>query len=227
MIRYNYNHNIFYNEDDISYYILGAFMTDGCIQINGKSSWIITLSSKDEDWLQLIRQFICPEMKIGQGNKVKVLNITNKEIGNWFISKGCVPRKSMIIEVPILPEKYMPDFLRGCWDGDGCISSFKKKSNNKIIYSSYLCSASLIFLEKIASFLKNKEINCSICKVNKKACQINNRNIIPQNAHYRLSLGSIASYKLVSLLYYPNHKLSMPRKNNKAKEIIKLNQTLS
>lgn len=219
MTKYNYNHDTFNKENDISFYLLGAYMTDGCIQVNGKSSWIITLSSKDEDWLQLIREHICSEMKMCQGNQVKLLTITNKKIGEWFINWGCVPRKSTIVQLPQIPIKYMPDFLRGCWDGDGCISSYKNK-NGKIIYSSYLCSASQIFLKEIALYLKEQKINCSICEINKKPCQINGRNIIPQNSHYRLCLGGKATHQLVELLYYPKHNLSMPRKLKKSNEVI-------
>jgi intein-encoded DNA endonuclease-like protein len=226
MTKYNYNRNAFLNEDGLSYYLLGAYMTDGCVQVNGKSSWIITLSSKDNDWLQLIRQNICPEMKMGQGNQVKVLAITDKQIGDWFISKGCVPRKSTILRFPDIPKLYIADFIRGCWDGDGCISSYKK-ANGQTAYSSYLCSASKPFLEVVSEHLKNNNINCSICAVNKKPCKINGREVIPQHPHYRLCLGGRATYRLVQLLYYPKHTLSMPRKMDKANTVIEYYQNLA
>jgi hypothetical protein len=226
MTKYNYNYDTFYNEDDVSYYLLGAYMTDGCVQINGKSSWITTISSKDENWLQLIREYICPDIKIRQGNQVKLFSISNKEIGGWFISNGCVPRKSAILECPDVPSKYLPDFLRGCWDGDGSISFYTKKSNNKIIYSSYLCSASFLFLEKISAILIENGINNSICETSKQNCKINGRIVVAKHNQYRITLGGRATYKLVKLLYYPNHKLSLPRKKERANTIINYYQTL-
>jgi hypothetical protein len=201
-------------------------MTDGCIQVNGKSSWIITLSSKDEDWLQLVREYICPEMKMGQGNQVKLLSITDKKIGEWFISKGCIPRKSTILEYPDVPQQYFSDFLRGCIDGDGSISQKINKKNGKIIYSSYLCSAREEFLIPMSNILKSLGIKNSICEITKKPCLINGRMVTPKSKHYRMTFGSRATYQLVQLLYYSNHKLSMPRKMNKAIEIINHYQNL-
>jgi hypothetical protein len=227
-----YNYIMLDQAPEILFYLLGAFITDGCVTGNGKrngicSSWTSSIISQDLDWMELIRNVVCPELSIrNYNNGGNVLWITNKKIGEWLITNGCVPRKSTIVEVPQIPGKYLLDFVRGCWDGDGCLSSYKKKSNNQIVYSSYLCSASKIFLEEIAAFLKTENINCSICEVNKKPCQINNRKVIPQNPHYRLCLGGKATYKLVKLLYHPDHKLSMPRKNNKAQEIIKYYTTL-
>lgn len=225
MTRYNYA--LLNQPNDILFYILGAFITDGCVTKNGKYSWTCSLVSQDLDWVSLIKDFICPELTIkNYNNGGNVLWITNKSIAEWFMNNKCVPRKSTIADVPDMPKENMVDFLRGCWDGDGSISSYKK-NNVKIKYSSYLCSASRIFLEKISDFLKSNDINCSICEVNKKPCKINGREVVPQNPHYRLCLGGKATYKLVKLLYYPKHKLSMPRKLVKANEVINHYQNLA
>jgi len=49
MTKYKYNLQTLYNENEKSYYLLGAFMTDGCVQRNEKSSWNVSISSKDVD----------------------------------------------------------------------------------------------------------------------------------------------------------------------------------
>ena len=57
MNKYNYNLNIFKNEDDISFYLLGAYMTDGNIKVNKlrQNSKSIRISSNDIDWLLSIK----------------------------------------------------------------------------------------------------------------------------------------------------------------------------
>lgn len=158
---------------EILYYLLGAFITDGCITVNGRrnktySSWISSIISQDADWVELIRNVICPQLPFkNYGNGGYVLQITNKTTGEWFIKHGCVPRKSLIVEYPVVPEQYFPDFLRGCIDGDGSISSSINKKTGKIIYKSYLCSASFNFLFKISCKLHALEIKNSICQVHK------------------------------------------------------------
>ena len=37
MKKYTYNSDVFTNEDDVSYYLLGAFMTDGCVVMRNGS----------------------------------------------------------------------------------------------------------------------------------------------------------------------------------------------
>ena len=202
-------------------------MADGCITKNGKYSWGSSLISQDLDWMKLIRDYICPELPIrNYDNGGNVLMITNKLIGEWFVAHGCVPRKSLVVEVPNIPQKNVPDFLRGCWDGDGCITSYTCKKTGKIKYTCYLCSGSRKFLKGISQILTSQDINNSICEVRKKECVINGRTVKPQHPHYRLALGMRATYKLVQWLYYPNHKISMPRKMKRAQEIIAYYQNL-
>lgn len=218
MTKYTYNKEIFFDENELSYYLLGAFMTDGCIQRNGLNSWQSSLSSKDEDWLQNITNIICPELKICQGNKVKVIHICSKEIGEWFISKGCVPNKSLIIKYPNIPEQYSLDFLRGCFDGDGSLTLYKNKG--KLSTRSYFVSISYDFAKSIHEQLLKLGIKNSLNTVIKKPTKINNRIIKQKHPQYRVNLGNNSTCKLLQLIYYPDHKLSLPRKMNLAKTII-------
>ncbi len=48
--KHKYNENIFTDENEISYYLLGVFLTDGCMK---KTS--VSLFSKDKDWLISIK----------------------------------------------------------------------------------------------------------------------------------------------------------------------------
>ena len=220
MTKYNYNKNCFYNEDALSYYLLGAFMTDGCIQPNGtnKTSWQISLSSKDEDWLHNIKSFICPELKISNGNQVKVIRICSKDIGNWFIQKGCVPNKSAILTFPTIPEQYIYDFLRGCFDGDGSLTLYKIKGSPAT--RSYIVTISDSFAKSLHNTLLKLNIKNSLNQVIKKPTLIGNRTVHQKHIQYRINLGSKSTIKLLKLMYYPNHLLSLPRKYELAKKII-------
>lgn len=62
MTKYHYNVDAFYNEDDVSFYLLGAFMTDGCVwRCSNGTSLATGLVSGDKDWLEAIRDLICKE----------------------------------------------------------------------------------------------------------------------------------------------------------------------
>ena len=45
---------------------------------------------------------------------------------------GCVPRKTLNPVVPKVPDKYFHHFLRGLFDGDGCIT-YSKSSGQAIV----------------------------------------------------------------------------------------------
>lgn len=214
MKKYTYNVNTFYNEDAISYYLLGAFMTDGCVFKHTKSSksYRANIVSKDEDWLISIREAICPQLHIAKKKKnIFELRIYNQEIVKWLIAKGCVPRKSLILQMPKVPHQYLPDFIRGCMDGDGCISisNYKKKDRKKTYQKiiSYISSSSLKFILSLNNLIGIKNSFVTIKPGTGKKIKY-------KNPHYRLIFNDSRARKFLSWIYYPDHKLSLKRKND-------------
>jgi intein-encoded DNA endonuclease-like protein len=99
-------------------YILGVIVTDGCVHGN-----TLSISQKDYDYLKMISE------KMGCNNPyimrkkdgVCVLIINSKHIILSLQAYGIIPRKSLVIEFPNVPEQYLGHFLRGVFDGDGYI----------------------------------------------------------------------------------------------------------
>jgi len=57
-----------------------------------------------------------------------------------LIKHGCVPCKSLIIKPPTnLPITLVPHFIRGYFDGDGCISILTRSTNQYIVCSFDVC----------------------------------------------------------------------------------------
>lgn len=185
-MKYSYNLDVFFNEDAESYYLLGAFMTDGTIRPNENNC---ILTSKDEDWLIAIKNKICPDLELKHGNgtkTVKNFTITSKELKQWFVSKNCTPNKSINLTLPKIPKKYFRDFLRGCFDGDGCIgmhiqnnSGYKKQLNYNVCCE--LTSASQKFITEISETILSLGFKNSIKTIkvgSRKPQKFNNRFII-------------------------------------------------
>lgn len=61
------------------------------------------------------------------------LDFSSEQIYNDLVDKGITPDKSHELEWPEehLPEEYMPDFVRGLFDGDGTISASGSESGSK------------------------------------------------------------------------------------------------
>lgn len=163
-VKYSYNKNIFVNEE-ILYYLLGVFMTDGCCLPKNKS---IELTSIDYDWIKSINDIICHDKPIMiVRNKYYRVSYNFRELYDWLISKGCVPRKSLILKFPDVPDQYLIDFIRGCWDGDGHISihSYEtEKYSHRMNRCVSIGSGSHFFLEEMNKRLSNLGLYSSFSK---------------------------------------------------------------
>jgi hypothetical protein len=200
-------------------------MTDGCVNISGRG-YQNYLSSKDEDWLNLIRELICPEKSLTKKNNCFELSIYSKELSQFLISKGCVPKKSLTLQFPTVPEKYLPDFIRGCMDGDGSINTYiaKKKYKNKTyeyeINRCYLCSASKDFIIKSHNIFMGNKLDHYFYEDKLSATEINGRQIKNRHPTYRVLFVDNDAKNFLKWAYYDQHPLSMPRKNKLAQMII-------
>src|SRR5574337_297818 len=157
MKKYNHNIEIFTKEDDISYYLLGVFISDGCVVIKNNKFIKATLSSIDYEWVLNIRNIVSPNLpiqnlKTESGNNYFRIEIYSQKICHWLVAHGCIPQKSLFVKFPNVPQKYVRDFIRGCIDGDGSIGIYnykkyyKTKLHTYIRKQCYLCSASKNFM---------------------------------------------------------------------------------
>lgn len=118
-------------------YFLGLLFADGC---NTKIGLTISLAEKDKYILEKLREnleftgnlILRKARKINYSNQF-CLQIFNKDLSNNLSDLGCIPRKSLILKFPIkeqVPEGLMSHFIRGYFDGDGCIFNPNGKSNS-------------------------------------------------------------------------------------------------
>jgi len=219
--KHTYKAEAFYNENELSYYLLGAFITDGCVHQNRR---VVSINSKDYDWLFDINQLISNDNLIKIRNSYPTLLVYNREIVKWLISNECVPKKSLIVKFPTVPEKYLPDFIRGMIDGDGSIilSTYKKsrtkqdgsiKNYEQLKIGCDFYSSSMDMIDGLSKILDMKEINFSIST--KKPKEMNNQNgkkIISKHNCYTIHIRGKNAYKFMQWIYYPNHKISLLRK---------------
>ena len=216
---YNYNLSVFYNENCISYYLLGAFITDGCVYQNNKNTYACQLSSCDLDWLESIKNIVGTNLKIHKFTQNYYgLRIIRHEIASWLISHGCYPRKTYSIVLPNIPDQYFRDFLRGCIDGDGSIGIYPNKNNIK--RSCQLISASKIFLEQIQNKLKLLNIKATITNRGKQTCFLKDRLIKATVDSYSLNFYGQNCYKFLKYIYYDTNQIALNRKKQLAIQII-------
>ncbi len=139
------------------WYLVGLIATDGCLSSDGRH---IDITSKDYDYLNLLRNTIGITNKIGSKYGIKKqrsfrIQIGNKVLYNFLLSIGLTQKKSLTLRGLNVPHKYFADFFRGVVDGDGCIRKWMHPSNSREQWSLRVYSGSAVFLK----WLKN-DVEC-------------------------------------------------------------------
>lgn len=228
--KYKHNYAAFLNEDATSYYLLGVYYTDGTVYKNGVSL-TNQINSSDKRWLEAIRNVISPQSPVKKIRKNYYrIRLNDKIISEWLISKGCIPNKTLSITFPQIPNQYLPDFIRGCMDGDGSMGIYKCKNKkyNKIYLqpTCYLVSASKIFIDKMILSMRALKFTCHYKEKNYKKMKVtvlkNGQKIIPKHDQYIISFNSKYCGQFLNWCYYPEAQLFMTRKNKIATQIRQL-----
>ena len=161
--RREYNLNVHYF-DEINTpnkaYILGLLYADGC---NKRSKYQIDLSLQECD--KHILEDISKEIETDKPLQFKPykdknpnhkdqykLSITNKHVSDVLCEIGMVNAKSLVLEFPeSLNEELYPHFIRGYFDGDGCLYLGKNGRNPEVSIVS-----TIMFIEKVKDILDEK-----------------------------------------------------------------------
>ena len=80
-----------------------------------------------------------------------MLRIGSHEVYNDLIGLGITPRKSKTINLPHVPPEFMPYFIRGYLEGDGCINLYDKKKRLSVTFT----SGSKLFLEELSKIISS------------------------------------------------------------------------
>lgn len=196
-------------------YILGFIAADGCIASNGRKSRQhvikIGIHKKDIKLLQNIKNKLGKTLPIYINNKDNTcnLNFGCKSMVQDLIKLGITPRKSLTLKFPKVPKKYLSHFVRGYFDGDGCIMIRKK---NNVIRVHFV--GSIYFIPKIRKIMKKI--------LNKKITYYINKD--KRSSHNKLASCESSGKKTIKFLnwMYKNANIKLDRKYQiyqKAKKI--------
>jgi len=210
--KYTVNHNYFKKWSGDMAYILGLWFADG--HINGN---LFTLAlHKDEDYL--IKEIL---LKMGANNKLYYTPYKNMccvylyspditdDVRKIFINEKKYARHKF----PYIPKKYLPDFIRGFWDGDGTIYCNKNSKD----FRSALCCADLELIKQTHNILKKniKDLKGYIGQtIQKKGKIIQGHPLKRESIVYQIRLGNNDTRRLRAFMYYDGC-LKMQRKYDK------------
>lgn len=195
-------------------YFLGLMYADGCVSNIKNISMRISLQEKDGYILESFKEKIkftgnLYTKSLNKNNpnhqNQKTLCIYSRKLVKDLIKQGCVSSKSLILNFPIkeqVPDHLIHHFIRGYFDGDGCISIKRNKTNLKLHFNLAGTYQFLFNLQKILISIlgisKTKIIKCG----KSQAFQLN----ITANKDIE---------KIKNYLYNDNSNLFLTRKREK------------
>lgn len=110
-------------------YWLGFLYADGYNSEDGKIE--LALQKEDLSHIEKFKKAIQSKHKISYKPKVQAyrISINSKSMSKALAYHGCVNHKSYIMDIPTtIEDKYLPHFIRGYFDGDGCFYIRRKNS---------------------------------------------------------------------------------------------------
>lgn len=182
---------------EVEAYILGFICADGTIVgHNGILDTLnITASIKDKEHIQSINKFL--NGKIGfynsvlNGKEFPIIRLSlysRKKVKN-LNNLGIIQNKTYYSGSKVFDNvKYKSDFLRGYFDGNGCVSINKKGQINV-----EMCSRNIPLLNSFLDFIKKN--------VKTKA------NVTIGDGVYRIRFGGNKSSKKIYELFYSNNPI--------------------
>lgn len=186
-------------------YVLGFIFADGAIEDVQKSSrtCYLAMSSKDLSLLEQIKKVMRSNHKFytrqphlvtyTDGEKYTsseqfIFRIGSKTIYNDLLVLGVTPRKSLTVLFPNIPLQFLAFFLRGYFDGDGCLYLVKGKYP-RVVFT----SGSNLFLTGLANILSTV-LNIPI---KLPYSQLQNSKNLCYRLHYNTQMGK----KILEFMY--------------------------
>lgn len=191
-------------------YALGFFAADGTMIKNNRGAHFIEFHITDRCILVALRRFFSSNHKIALRKRKKKqhkpgyrLQIGSRDFFSDLSTFGFTPNKSKIIRFPDIPKLFFGDFVRGYFDGDGCIY-FRKhwvkgRTTMKWVFASRFTCGSRPFLHGLLKELQKWNV--------KGGC------ITSKSGAYELILSHRDSVALYHLMYNNvSRGMYLPRK---------------
>ena len=212
--RYNCNFDFFKQWTDEMAYVLGFLYADGCIidAVSSRTQYI-EFTNKEKKILEKIKDAMSAEHPIRRepsritfhrnrnrfyrSSELFKLRIGSRRMFNDLLDFGIIPNKSKIVTFPNIPSRYLSHFVRGYFDGDGCV--YIKKGKGKY-GQPILKGIAIIFTSGSRLFLEGlRDKACTVVGLGKRSVYYSN-----YSRTYYLKYDTFESLKWFKVFYNNN-----------------------
>ncbi|MEG1142716.1 MAG: LAGLIDADG family homing endonuclease [Clostridia bacterium] len=174
--KYTYNKEFFKNIDtEEKAYWLGFIMADGCVsKREDYESYRFRLALKEEDFTHLEKFVKCIDGNNEVLHKKSIYNnsvyeyckvdVYSSEFSTHLVNLGVVPNKTKSFSHPKIKDELFKFYLRGYFDGDGCLYFNENLKTRKFSKSVEIACFSIEPMEEIRDILLKYNINSKVYK---------------------------------------------------------------
>jgi hypothetical protein len=201
-------------------YVLGFFAADGAMIRNNRGAHFIEFHNTDRVILERIRQALGSNHRISARTRPAPwktayrLQVGSKEWFSKLEGLGFTQNKSLTLRMPSVPKEYFGDFVRGYFDGDGCIHLGKYRSGGtkkRWVCTTRFTCGNRAFLEELHRLLWRRG-------------GLKGGYISAKIRGFELVFSHYDSLALHDLMYHTAHtsSLYLPRKRSRLERAIKV-----
>ncbi len=194
-------------------YAIGLLATDGCLLGDGL---LIDLTSKDREQLENYSKCLGVDFTIGEkwngsGDKCLRIQFKNRIFYDFLLSVGLTPKKSLTMGAIKVPDEFFFDFIRGCFDGDGCFYSY---------WDPRWRSSHMFYVEFISASIKH--VNWLREELNNRIGVIGHISKSKNNSAYQLRYAKREAVEIIDKMYYNPKVICLARKKIKIEKALKV-----
>lgn len=214
-------HDIFSKiETELQAYLLGFYAADGNINEKRKT-FRIHLQKQDSELVYLYKDIISPDARTftveehkttgRNGQEVNAhesfgVDITSAKLCTDLVNLGMGYNKSYNdLHIPEIPESLVRHFIRGYFDGDGCITiwlSKEKGKSDRVRGKFDICAKSASILNEFIKFFATHDIKINL-------------NYLKRDDMYRITTSSKKELEKIYNMLYKDSNFYLSRKFNK------------
>lgn len=209
--KYNFNEDYFevIDSEDKAYF-LGFIVADGCVSENSNSIKII---QKETDILFDFIKYIEFDGDIFTSKKRNISNvtITSSKTKRDLEKLGVHSNKTSVIQFPNIPDNLQSHFMRGVFDGDGCITLRIDKRDGSQRGQFNICSGSYDFIKE---YYNKLALFCNLSGKNKIRC--------PKGTYYVVDWGGLSDVEKIFDFLYKDANIFLKRKKETFNKVISI-----
>ena len=213
VVKYNFDEDYFESIDtEDKAYFLGFIVADG--SVNSISN-VIQITQKEPDILYEFKKYIKYEGGLVKSRNRDVfdIKISSSKMKSDLLKLGISPNKTMSVGYPLIPENLQNHFMRGVFDGDGCISIHHDKRDNSNRGQVNICSGSFDFIKE---YVDNMVKYCGVKKNNIRQ---------PKGTYYVIDWGGLLDVESFYGFLYKDANIFLKRKKETYDKVMSINKT--